>query len=124
MVRYANGDVQELSLSGHILHPALEVRHAQQLTPVVLPPSSDTQQDEGEDGGLPQEATPWVDAAGGAAAGVGATAGLGSSLGRTGGSTAVLGSTLGSTARTVVFPGPGGCDLIVDVMRLCGCAAA
>ncbi len=31
VVEYANGDVQRIPLSAHVMHPALELRHAQQL---------------------------------------------------------------------------------------------
>ncbi len=46
VVEYDNGDVQRLPLSAHIMHPALELRHAQQLRPAsasaaAAPPSAD-----------------------------------------------------------------------------------
>lgn len=40
---YANGDVQVLPLAGHIMHPALEVRHTQQL--VQRPSSAEARTD-------------------------------------------------------------------------------
>lgn len=45
LVTYSNGDVQELPLSGHIMHPALELRHAQQLVPVPAAPAAQPPQE-------------------------------------------------------------------------------
>lgn len=48
VVEYANGDVQRLPLAAHVMHPALELRHAQQLQPPLAssptPPPQETGQ--------------------------------------------------------------------------------